>query len=198
MNRPIVLRGKKIALGPLSREDLNKLWRWINDKQVTQYLKAFPRVYSREAEMKWLERALELSDKDIIFAILLLPQLEHIGNLGLHKIDMMNRNAELGIMMGEKKYWSQGYGTEAIILLLDYAFNILGLKEVYLRVYEFNKRAIKCYEKVGFKHVGRLRKHAFRGGRWWDVLIMDILDEEFNQKHESVVKRLCTDIFEKS
>ncbi len=195
MKRPIILKGKRVALGPLMKDDLDRCWRWINDKQVTQYLVGFFRVYTREMEEDWIDRALRAKE-DLLFAILLLPDLQHIGNVGLHKINWVNRNAELGIIIGEKEYWNQGLGTEATILALDYAFNIMGLKSVYLRVMEYNKRAIRCYEKVGFKHVGRLRSHIFRGGRWWDVLIMDILNEEFNEKHPSAVKAMNLDIFE--
>jgi len=194
MMRPVTIKGKRVALGLLIEEDLERLWKWVNDKEVTQFLAMFPRVISKEEEQKWLQRVLQ-GDSNIIFAILLLPNLEHIGNLGLHKIDLIDRNAELGIFIGEKKYWGQGLGEEAIILALDYAFNVLNLKKVYLKVYEFNKRAIRCYEKVGFKLVGRLRQHLFRGGRWWDVLIMDILDEEFRRKHRSIIAQMCKDVF---
>ncbi len=194
--RPVILKGTKVALGPLIKEDLERLWFWVNDKEVTQYLAMHPTVYPLESERTWLENVLRGEDKNnIIFAILLLPELEHVGNVGLHFIDRFNRNAELGIMIGAKEHWNKGYGTEAIILALDYAFNIMDLKVVRLRVYEFNRRGIRCYEKVGFKHVGRLRKHLYRGGKWWDVLLMDITREEFNSLHKSVAKIICKDVF---
>ena len=195
LNRPIIVEGNKIALGPLIKSDLDRLWRWVNDKEVTQYLHLFPFLMSRETEEKWLQRALESSDKDLIFAILLKPDYIHIGNVGLHRIDLINSHAEIGILIGEKQYWNKGYGTEAMILALDYAFNVIGLHKVYLRVMEFNKRGIRCYEKVGFKIIGRLREHINRCGRYWDLLLMDILREEFNKLHASRIKEIAKDIF---
>lgn len=198
MKRPIIIEGDHVALGPLIKEDLDRLWKWVNDKEVTQYLHLFPKIFSREAEEKWLERALELSEKDMIFAILLKPDYKHIGNVGLHRINWINSHAEVGILIGEKQYWGQGLGTEALILTLDYAFHVLGLHKVYLRVMEFNKRGIRCYEKVGFKHVGRLRQHIYRGGRYWDILFMDITAKEFDEMHRSRIKEICKDAFKET
>jgi len=140
-------------------------------------------------EKQWLELILRCKTNTITFAILLLPEYKLIGVTSLARINWISRNAELAIFIGEKKLWGKNLGTEALILLLDYAFNILGLRKVYLRVLEFNKRAMKCYEKVGFKVVGRLRKQRYRGGKYWDEIIMDILAEEFNQRHESRIIR---------
>jgi len=195
--RPIVIEGQSIALGPLVKEDLERLWYWMNDKEVTQYLgPLFLRVFSLEAERKWLEKALEADDRNIFFAILLKPDYEHIGNVGLHKIDYLNRNAEVAIFIGRKDLWGQGYGSEALILALDIAFNVLEINTVYLRVMEYNERAIKCYSKVGFKFAGRLRQHIYRGGRYWDIILMDITREEFNKTHRSIIKSMCKDIFQ--
>ncbi|MHA1616794.1 MAG: GNAT family N-acetyltransferase [Candidatus Njordarchaeales archaeon] len=194
--RPIVIEGKSVALGPLVREDLERLWFWMNDKKVTQYLgHLFLKVFSLEAERKWLERALEPDDKNLFFAILLKPDYEHIGNIGLHRIDYLNRHAEVGIFIGRKDLWGRGYGSEALILALDIAFNVLELNTVFLRVMEYNERAIKCYSKVGFKFAGRLRRYIYRGGRYWDTILMDITREEFNRNHKSIIKSVCKDVF---
>ena len=90
-----------------------------------------------------------------------------------------NHNAELGIVIGEKEYWSQGYGTDAIKTLLRYCFDELNYHKVYLRVYDFNTRGIRCYEKCGFRIEGRLRQHMFRHGAWHDEIVMGVLRDEF-------------------
>ena len=195
LSRPIIISTQNIGLGPLIDEDLDRLWIWINDKEVTQYLYLFNRMYTREMEKKWLENALRGSENNIIFAILLLPEKLHIGNVGLHNIDLINKHAELGIIIGEKKYWNQGYGAEAVRLALDYGFGVLNLEMIFLRVLQFNKRAIRCYEKVGFRHQGRIRKFVLRGEKWWDLLIMDITKAEFYKIHESIISKICKDSF---
>jgi len=87
-----------------------------------------------------------------------LEREELIGNIGFVNLDLINKVGELGIFIGNKDYWGKGYGMEAIQLLLDFGFNMLNLHNVYLRVFSFNKPAINCYKKIGFKEVGRIRE----------------------------------------
>ncbi len=141
-------------------------------------------------EKNWIEKALINTPNQIRFAILEVKKLELIGVESIMKIDWYNRHGELGIFIGDKRYWGLGYGTEAIILLLDYAFNILNLNKIYLRVIEYNVRAIRAYKKIGFRVVGRLRNHRFRWERYWDEFIMDILAEEFKSKYKSRFRNL--------
>ncbi len=85
----------------------------------------------------------------------------------------------LGIAIGDKAYWGQGYGQDATRLLLDYAFNLLNLNSVMLGAFSFNERAINCYRRVGFKEIGRQRQARIIAGRKFDVVLMDMLAEEF-------------------
>lgn len=103
----------------------------------------------------------------------------HIGNIGLHRIDWVNRVAKLGIVIGERDYWGRGYGTEAVRTMLRYAFRELGLNRVELEVFAFNARALRCYEKTGFRREGVRRKALFRDGKYHDIILMGILREEF-------------------
>jgi RimJ/RimL family protein N-acetyltransferase len=84
-------------------------------------------------------------------------------------------------MIGEKEFQDHGFGTEATHLTIDYGFNIMNLESIYLRVHEFNSRAIRTYEKVGFKLCGRRRKSYYVGGRYYDDIYMDIIKSEFGQ-----------------
>lgn len=108
---------------------------------------------------------------------------EIIGSIGLHEINNINRTATLGIFIGNKEYWSKGYGTEAIQLILDFGFNYLNLNNIDLALMEFNERALKCYEKCGFKEIGRKRKCNFINGKYYDSILMDILAEEFTDSY---------------
>jgi RimJ/RimL family protein N-acetyltransferase len=103
----------------------------------------------------------------------------HIGNIDLHQIDWKNRHAELGITIGEKAYWNQGYGTDAICSMLKLAFREMNMHRIQLRVDADNARAIRCYIKAGFKKEGTLRDAVFREGKYIDQHIMSILQQEF-------------------
>lgn len=94
-------------------------------------------------------------------------------------INYKNRTGEVGIFIGDESNRNNGYGTEVLRLLLDYGFNYLNLNNIMLKVKSFNKRAIKCYEKVGFKEFGRRRESYFLNGKYYDDVHMDILASEF-------------------
>src|SRR5262249_38238823 len=102
-----------------------------------------------------------------------------IGTAGLHQIDHRTRQAAFGISLGDKAAWGHGYGTEVTRLVVGHAFETLNLNRVWLHVFEYNPRAAHVYEKVGFRHEGRLRQSAFRDGRYWDTLVMGILRSEW-------------------
>ena len=101
-----------------------------------------------------------------------------IGMTGLHHIDARNRHASFGITIGDKQLWGKGHGTKATGLMIRHAFRTLNLNRLWLHVYEYNPRAIRVYEKLGFRIEGRLRQDMFRDGRYWDTLVMGVLREE--------------------
>lgn len=104
---------------------------------------------------------------------------ELLGNVGFKSIGDIHRTAEMGIMLGNPKYQRKGYGMEAINLLLDYGFSFLNLRNISLNVFEYNEAAYNLYKKAGFKEAGRLRKAVEIMGKTYDVIIMDMLKEEF-------------------
>lgn len=108
-----------------------------------------------------------------------------IGVTSLINIDLKNRNAECILDLGEKQFWGQGYGTEALKLLLDYAFLEMNLHRVSLRVFAFNEKAIKLYQKIGFKQEGISRQCIFRDGGWHDMIQMGILQHEYVNSRRS-------------
>lgn len=168
--------GTKVRLRPLERKHLAKCVEWLNDPEVTETL-AISEPMSMEEEQKWYEN--HLRDKSSkIFAIETLKG-EHIGNVGLHDIDTHNRKAELGIFVGEKSLWGKGYGTEAVSLALELAFEGLNLNKVYLRAFITNVRAQRCYERAGFVKEGVLRQDNFKKGVYIDSFIYSVLAEEY-------------------
>jgi UDP-4-amino-4,6-dideoxy-N-acetyl-beta-L-altrosamine N-acetyltransferase len=173
-----MILGEKTRLRAIERDDIPRFLKWLNDPEVRRYLRMYMPL-SKAEEERWFERQLE-SQNDKVFAIE-TEDGTHIGNIGLHRIDWKNRCAVLGIFIGEKDYWGKGYGPDAIRALLRFAFGEMNLHRVELEVLDYNSRAIRCYEKCGFKLEGRRREAMFRDGRYHDALIMGILREEFDE-----------------
>jgi len=174
------LVGVRIYLSPRNVEDVEIFAEWMNDFNITDYLGRSYQTITLQEEKAYLEK--EQNNKNV-FAIIDLETDEVIGNVGLHEINDINRTATLGIFIGNKNYWSKGYGTEAIQLILDFGFNYLNLNNIDLALMEFNQRALKCYEKCGFKEIGRKRKCNFINGKYYDSILMDILVEEFTDSY---------------
>ena len=174
------LVGERIYLSPRNVEDVEIFTEWMNDFYVTDYTGRSYRTMTLQDEKQYLEKT---SNTKNVFAIIDSEKDETIGTVGLHEIDNINRTATLGIFIGNKSYWNKGYGTEAIQLILDFGFNYLNLNNIDLALMEFNQRAMKCYEKCGFKEIGRRRKNKFINGKYYDSILMDILSEEFTESY---------------
>ncbi len=173
------LVGDRIYLSPRSIEDAEIYTKWMNDFEVTDYTGRSATVLTLDAEKKYLENK-NINSDATAFAIVDLKTDEMVGTLSLENVNYNHRTAVLGIFIGNPDYRSNGYGTEAIKLLLDYGFNYMNLNSVNLSVLDCNERAIKCYKKCGFKEAGRLRKSKFVNGKYYDTLLMDILADEFS------------------
>ncbi|MFC1696986.1 GNAT family N-acetyltransferase [Nanoarchaeota archaeon] len=186
-NRPIKLVGEKIKLGPLIESDLEYFTNWFNDIDVMQYWGLAHEVESIEKMKKWFDKMKDQKD-EAWFTILEKDSLKPIGLTGLVEINLVHRNAEYAIFIGDKKYWSNGYGTDAGKLVMDYGFNLLNLHNILLHVYDFNKRGIKSYEKFGFKEIGRQSEWGRFNGNWVDMITMELLDRNF--KHSRIEDHL--------
>ena len=169
--------GKRIYLSPINGDDVEIYIRWMNET-VAQSFGQFPLVVSSKNDLKWLfEPPIDMQR----YAIVLLDGDVMIGSISIHNIDHLNRNAFLGIFIGEEEHRSKGYGAEAIRLILAYGFNTLNLHNIMLSVNEDNMEGITCYKKVGFKEVGRRREWVFKNGKYIDRIYMDILAREFEE-----------------
>lgn len=172
-----VLRGPRVLLRPLASTDLRRCVKWFSDPEVIYFLGRNAPVTMAEEE-RWF-RDYERRTDEQIFAIEV--EGNHIGNLGLHKIDRVHRKADVGIVIGEPTLWSKGYGTEAMRVALGYAFDVLGLNKVSLDVLEYNVRAIHTYERLGFQREGLHREDVYKDGRFVNVMRMSILARELQE-----------------
>lgn len=170
--------GDRLYLSPMNPNDVEKYVEWISSPIVSDGMGNTSNILTESLDKEFIEKALKNGDK--CFAIILLKNDELIGNCSIYRENDNARVAELGIFIGDEKFRNNGYGQEALNLLLDYGFNYLNLNSVYLNVFSFNDVAINCYKKIGFKEAGRLRENYFLNGKYYDVVYMDILKREFN------------------
>jgi RimJ/RimL family protein N-acetyltransferase len=174
------LIGKKCYLAPMDANDAEQFTEWFNDLELMVNIDLYHALINVDGERAFLSNPPNPHTYSIVDA----EKDTLIGNCGLMDVDQLNRIAEVGILIGDKNYFDKGYGTEALRLLLDYGFKALNLHNVMLRVYDYNTRAIKCYEKIGFKKIGARREALHRNLEKHDVVYMDILVDEFYGKGE--------------
>lgn len=145
--------GEKVILRPLCDHDLDNRVQWMNDSETARLFTGLipTRRYELADACRWRENT-ELDPKTVVWAI---DDKDggHIGDVDMHGIDVRMYSAKLTILIGCKKHWNSGYGTDTIRTLLKYAFTEHKLRSVYLKVFIFNKRAIRCYEKCGFTEI---------------------------------------------
>lgn len=170
-----MLKGKKIFLRRFDECDLEKNLGWINDAEIFVTMGILgPRT--KKAQERWYESVFE-SKTNIVFAICREDDKEYIGNASIFDIDTRNRNAGLTIMLPEQSSRGKGYGTEAVRLLCDYAFEYLNLYKVYCKT--DNPVAAKLYRSIGFIQEGVLRGHAYHYGHYIDKLVFGLLKQEY-------------------
>jgi RimJ/RimL family protein N-acetyltransferase len=173
-----MIYGDRVRLRAIEREDVPTFYEWMNDPEIRQYLLLYEPM-SKIKEEQWVE-SLQEKKNDFVFAI--EARVEdgwlHIGNAGLHNVDWKNRNGLFGIVLGSRDHWGQGYGPDACRAMLGWAFNTLNLHRVDLEVFDYNPRARRCYEKVGFKPEGTRRQAIYHDGRYHDTTHMGLLKDE--------------------
>jgi RimJ/RimL family protein N-acetyltransferase len=166
-------------LRPFERQDLSYVRKWSNDPEIRR-LTGETKPMTDQAADDFYQRTLDHSVR-VWFIIELNETGSPIGETGLLRMVPAWRTTDLSIIIGERDAWGKGYGTEAIGLLLDYAFGALNFHRVAIGVVGFNKRALRFYERVGFKREGIQREGYYFGHRYHDFVMMSILEDEFRQ-----------------
>lgn len=176
-----LLFGEKICLRPFDDIDMPYLLKWYNDYELNR-LAGWSNGKISASKLKYnMSRSFGSDPMN-----LMIDNLEGkpIGTIQLYEIDEQDKSCKLGIRIGDKAYWSKGYGTDSVKTLVEYAFMKMGLYRVALRVYEFNERAARCYDKCGFKYEGRTRKSAYIDGAYYDEILMGILKSDFLERNK--------------
>jgi RimJ/RimL family protein N-acetyltransferase len=180
-----LLRGELVRLTHEDPEVVAKIEAgWLLNSEYSRLLDWDPaRRFSSQTVQKNVEKLYDNSDI-YSFTIRLLENDRIVGGIGLDGVDWAHRDSFVGIGLGEKEDWGKGYGTDAMKVILRYAFTELNLRRVSLDVFEYNPRGVRSYEKAGFSIEGRVRGQILREGRRWDVIFMGILREEWLKMQE--------------
>lgn len=168
-----MLRGKKVVLRPVDIEkDLERCRQWINDFETTSFLGKPYRPITREKERELLRVIIE-KESSVVFAIDTFEGT-HIGLTGLHNIAHFDGTAFTGTLIGDKRYWNRGYGTDAKMVLLWYAFTVLNLRRINSHVLSSNPRSVRCQLKCGYEIEGTKRKEVYKNGRYYDLVLLAV------------------------
>lgn len=180
MNSADLFTGELVRLTAEDPETVAKPYsEWARDTEFSRYLDSNPPyTFSAKKWKEWMEKDME-KDNNHFFSIRTLDGNQFIGFVALFELHWQHGDTMVAIALGPREYWGKGYGTEAMNLMLRYAFTELNLRRVALDVFEYNPRAIRSYEKAGFVHEGRVRQYLHRSGRRWDLVFMGILREEW-------------------
>jgi len=179
-----MLKGKKVILRSIRKNDINHFLKWCNDPEIVQNMYLYLPV-SEIAEKKWIEEIIS-SKNDVVFVIEINVKGKSIaiGNCAIKEINWKDRSAEIGIIIGEKKYRDKRYGSEALTLLINYAFNQLNLHRVWVAIFEFNNKRMPVFQNLGFKKEGCARSAIFKNSKYWDITTLSILEDEWLYKKE--------------
>lgn len=174
-----MLTSERIYLRKMTEADIPLYHTWRNNLNVMQTTSPYLDVYDEGETEDFVKNVILRSSTSKTYMCMDRSTRTAFGIVALTQIDYKNRHAECIIDLGNQDFWGKGYGTEAMQILLDYAFLEMNLHRLHLRVFSFNKAAIRLYEKIGFIHEGEARESLFRDGRWHSILSMGMLQTEF-------------------
>lgn len=183
-----ILKGRLVRLSAVDPQELGKAYsHWNRDSEFKRLLDTDPpRLYSTTGVKHWQEKELEKGTTTFyFFAVHALADNSLLGDVTLDVINWGAREAFVGLGLGERQSWGKGYGTDAMSIIVRFAFTELNRCRLSLTVFEYNPRAIRSYEKVGFQHEGRVRGCVNREGKRWDELYMGILRVEWLERQKS-------------
>jgi [ribosomal protein S5]-alanine N-acetyltransferase len=171
-----------LVLRPLEETDVEQLYQFRNNFEITQYLGGFSRGFSRTSLLDWIKFHRQQSD-EVLWGIALKADNRCIGHIGLYKIDHRVQKAELGILIGDQNYQGQGLGTKIAQAMVDYGFQQLNLNKISAIVLSHNERSLRLFSKLGFRQEGILRDEYFLQGKHIDGILFSYLKRDWIKHH---------------
>ena len=185
-----ILSGKLVRLAAFDPEEMGKAYSgWTRDSEYWRLMDiAAARLSSVKAATRYFEKEASEPEAGVYaFSVRTMADDTLIGEMVLDVVNWGARDAYVGLSIGDRANWGKGYGTEMMFLILRYAFMEVNLQRVSLAVFEYNPRAIRAYEKAGFRHEGRIRQFLHKEGRRWDMLLMSVLRAEWLEQCQEML-----------
>jgi len=176
-----IIKTERLILKPLSLLHVsNNYLNWLNDPIVNEYI-----TNSGNYTLKKLKSFLkDIENKDIYFwAIHLINDNKHIGNIKIDPINTKHGLGQYGIMMGDRSEWNKGYAKESSLAVINYCFNTLNLRKITLEVIVDNNSAYQLYKKLGFVEEGLRKDQEFHNKSYYDSCIMALFNSNFNYEN---------------
>ena len=170
------VRGTLVGLGVWLPDHFEKWLESMADAELNLYGGSGFTMPTRAEEAQIFE---DTAKNGVNFAVYALDTMRFIGSTGLFDVEQKKQTAEFGISIIDKEYWGRGYGTEAVRLTVDYGFRFMNLYNIWLDTGSFNTRAVRSYEKAGFKVIGRRRESTIIAGKRYDEVFMDCIATDF-------------------
>lgn len=184
------LIGRQVYLRPVEPDDLERYYRWMNDREVTRWTTNVVPI-PLPAERQWIEDATKSRPTTKhVFSIVLTKEDLHIGVTGIHAIDWVSRVGTTGIVIGDRSCWRRGYGFEAKMLVLRYAFATLNLRKLLAAAMEGNAASQRNLRKQGYREVGRFTANAYRDGAYYDEILFELFAGDFAKVWEEHRERM--------
>ena len=173
-----MIRGDKVFLTELDRANAETIRTWLNDPEVHRHLLVGHVPITREEEQRYYDSQGPASGM-YNFEIHVAADGRYIGNVGLKDVSLIHRHGEIGIVIGDKGSWGKGYGGDAIVTCLRFAFLTLGLHSVLIKTEEGHERARELYRRLGFVQTGVERERVYHEGRFTGHVVFDMLEDEY-------------------
>ena len=188
-----LIKNMKINLLPIDNVDIDLLQKWQNDINIKYPLMGFRFPIQKQSIKSWLEEIrIDNGKTKVVYGI--FDDKNPLGMIALQNIDYINSNANYGIYLGNKTSFNKGIGFEATMILLDFAFNGMGLHRIGLEVLSSNKNAINLYKKIGFILEGTKKESYFLNGKFIDIEMMSILKTQIRFEKNILKNRLVLDL----
>ncbi len=186
-----MITGKICDLKSIKNSDAKEILNWRTSKNVQKY---FPSKVTKNLskQLKWIKKVIK-SNNDKYFLIK-KKNKKNIGLCFLNKINYLNKNAEFGYYLSDKKYYGQGYSIEAEYMIINYGFEILGLNKIYCENLENNKNIINVHKKFGFKLEGIKRQEILRNNKYFDIYLMSLLKKDY-VRYKSKITKIFDQLF---
>jgi len=169
------IKGRKVVLRPVEEADAALIHRWVNHPEIWHYMD-YETPASLEDVLEDIERSRSQG-----FPFTIVVDDRPIGRIGLNQLRRRDRICSMYMFIGEPAFWGKGYAQDAVMALLDYAFDRWDLHQVELWTLGDNDRALGAYKRCGFAQEARLRDRSWKDGRWVDHVVMSVNREEFSR-----------------